>query len=136
MNYPVFRFGSPECVLTVFFEKTDLYSCSQNSLKYLNSMEQFYVIDSNGNRFDLSNPKFEVPLSFWDKIAGIFSIKMRPITWVVEESDKVTVNELKNLIMNDFSENISVWQATDYELIKKNVEQANTIEEIFKAFSN
>lgn len=136
MNLPVLRFGSPDCVLAVFSEEADLYSCTQNSFKYLNAMKQFYVVDSSGNRFDLSNPKFKDKLSIWDKITGVFSIRMYPITWIVKENGKVTLNELKDLIRNDFLENISVWQAIDYETIKKNVEKADTVMEVFEVMGS
>ncbi|GHA22281.1 hypothetical protein GCM10008090_35120 [Arenicella chitinivorans] len=98
-------------------------------------MEEYFVVDSIGVRYNLYDPKFEPKLGIWPVILGLISLKQYAISWKIEEQGSVELSDLKNLIKKDFERNFSVWQALDLDYLKARIDEATTVSELIEAFA-
>lgn len=132
--WPAFEFGSPDCSMTVCVNSDSFDSLSPASVRRICKMTEFYLIDSNGVRFDLTSPCFVREPTIFQLIFAMIIPSRWPVDWACVRRGRVDPEALKLLIAEDWEQYSDMWQATDLDSLETSLEAAEDYSEVFAVF--
>jgi hypothetical protein len=134
IKWPVLRFGSPNCTMLKYESGAHLTNASPKTLDAWRQMDEYFVIDSQGKRYNLSNPKFVNP----PKGLGIFLSRLggavEPVHWACEDAGVLSVDQIRSLILDNFKEYETVWQAYEMDELRRRLASAKSVTDIMNVF--
>ncbi|SHK46632.1 hypothetical protein SAMN02745181_3854 [Rubritalea squalenifaciens DSM 18772] len=134
IEWPVLRFGSPNCTVMKYESGDALANASSKTLDVWKQMAEYFVIDSKGNRYNLNNPEFVDPPKGFGKLMSGLSGSARPVRWESEDAGALSADQIRSLIMANFDEYETVWQAYELDELKQRVASAKDVAEIMEVF--
>ena len=105
-----------------------------SAIKFLRQMDYYFLIDSHAMRYDLKDPVFIKKPSIMDHILGQIIIVRKPVIWQCSQSGPVAVSEITDMILKNFDEYPTVWQAYDVDEMTRQLIAARSIEEVMAVF--
>jgi hypothetical protein len=133
--WPVLHFGRPNCTALRFDSEDRLCRASLSGIKALASMEEYFIVDSIGQKVLLGEPRLARPLSWIGRCCAIITGAMKEIVYDRVHVDAVlTVDQLRNLVFQDFEEYADFWSELDLGEMKSLLIQAKTSREIIEKF--
>jgi len=97
-------------------------------------LNEHFIIDSTGARFDLSKPEFVESLLLVQRVMSWLRRSEHPVRWKCTYRDKVDVADLKRMIEEDWKLYVSMWQATDLDELEKRLAAAGSLAEVIAVF--
>lgn len=111
-----------------------LREASAKTLKCWQQMDEYYVVDSCGQRHNLVDPELIEPPRGLGMLLWIMTGTKRPVRWSYEVGEVLSVDQIQALIFANFHEHENVWQAYDLEELKQRVAAAQSVKEIMAVF--
>lgn len=134
VEWPVLRFGSPNCTVLKYESGDRLENASFKTLASWSRMNEYFLIDSEGIRHNLRSPQFIDPPTGFSKLMTKMSGSARPIHWNAEHAGVVSIDEIRAMIFANFDQFENVWHAYDLHELKKRLASAKTVAEIMAVF--
>ncbi len=136
IHWPVLRFGRPDCVMLKCEEPADLTRATFISLPVLNAMDEYFVVDSRGDVFELSDagPRRQI-----GRMATILMRLTNPSIDIeygrVERTKRVSLDDLKALIRKELDEEPSYWEELDdLDSLRSRVKDCSSLNELIQLF--
>jgi hypothetical protein len=130
----VLRFGHPRCTALRFDAEDRLCRANVSGIKAIGEAEEYFIVDSNGQKIHLGDPRLARPLGFVGRCCAFVTGETKEIVYGRVHVDAViTVDQLRDLVLQDFEEYPEVWSGLDDEM-KSLLIQAKTHREIIERF--
>ena len=113
-----------------------LESAPLSSLKTIGSMEQYFLIDSNGHKYDMGTPVTCEPIKGLSVLFAQMTGKKLQITWPSIDKSEISLSHTKELIRADWSLYSETSQAYDLETMSAQLDAAETFSEVMKVFGH
>jgi hypothetical protein len=128
MKYPIFTFNGE--LFNIRFGDEDAFTCSRKAF-----IEGYYcnlkIVDADSMLYELESvAKLYRVKSIWDSLSLNPRYRVRPI--LKNQPNKIQLSQIKEMIFLSFEE-WEGWQSRgDFDELKRRVEMANGIEELFQ----
>jgi hypothetical protein len=133
--WPVLQFGRPNCVAVRFDSEDQFCRATLSGIKALASMEEYFIVDSNGQKILLGDPRLAQPLGWVGRCFAFVTSSVREIVYSrVHVHSILTVDQLRDLVFQDFEEYHDFWSGLDLNEMKCLLMQAKTHGEIIERF--
>jgi hypothetical protein len=135
--WPILRFGRPGCMMARYSDAESLCRATVLGIDDLNAMEEHFIIDGRGTRYDMQGA---TPLS--GELKGVKRIVFRLLNPTVSiryrsvtRGARLSLDEVKALARRDIESDRDYWSETEEpeHLIAK-ANDATTVEELIKLF--
>ncbi|MGF1530574.1 MAG: hypothetical protein ACFCU4_04345 [Puniceicoccaceae bacterium] len=133
---PVLRFGTPNCTVLIYTNLDFLTKASFKTLETWRWMDEYFLIDSQGKRYNLKDPEFFDPPIGLRRLVFSLSVATRPVRWKSEEVGLLSLDQIRTLILRNFDEYETVWQAYDLDELKRRLMSARSVGEVMAVFGN
>ena len=136
IRWPVLRFGRPDCVVLKCESSADLTRATFISLPILNAMDEYFVVDSNGDVFELSEAR---PARTIGRLGRMVQRITNPTIEIeygrIEKTRRLSLAELKDRLKADFAAEPSYWEEVDdLDRLRSRVDGCDSIEELMEIF--
>ncbi|MCC6681630.1 MAG: hypothetical protein IT445_12075 [Phycisphaeraceae bacterium] len=135
IKWPVLQFGSQLAALK-YTSAEKFVKMRYTGIQYINSMAEFFVIDTLGMRYDFSDVRLATPVGllraiYYRVFSPIIEVQFDTITFY----GQVSLDELKTMMKSNFEEIDDVWiEYGDIEELKARVDACASYRGVIELF--
>jgi len=132
--WPAFRFGTPNCTVLRYDDPAGLTKASTRTLEVLRRMQEYFLVDSSGRRYDLENPEFVDLPSAPFRVLSYLAGTTRPIRYQLKDCRLIAVEDVKQLVFQNFADYEDYWQEYELDELRRRLKEARTMGEVMAVF--